>query len=132
MHFRNHLLLYTLIPAILLIGLASYNRLIANHDYIVAYKGECNPLIEDCFVGCENDKCTEEYYYVQMQKYAADLYSQCGANITDCEAASMCLPGERACSKTYCDPEADGDSCEMLVQESEDISLEAEEGTAEE
>lgn len=124
MHFRNHLLLYTLIPVIIIIGITSYYRYVVSHNYTVAYEGKCDPSTENCFLGCKDDECTEEYYYTLVEKYAADLYEQCGPNITDCDAASICLPGEQACSVTYCDIEVDGESCEMLVEELEETSTE--------
>jgi len=129
-HFRNHILFYTLVPIVLLLGTASYVRFIASHDYVVAYEGECDPTTQECFIGCEDDECTEEYYYVLMQKYAADLYEQCGADITDCEAANECLDGDRECSVTTCDLEVDGDACETEEMK-EGLSSEPEEETAE-
>lgn len=123
-HFRNHILLYTLVPLVLVLGLASYNRFIANHDYTVAYEGECDPTSESCFVGCEDDECTEEYYYMHMQKHAADLYRQCGPDITECEAASQCLPEDGGCTMTFCDAETDGEMCETQEGEDEETTEE--------
>jgi len=84
----------------------------------VSYEGECDPKMELCFIGCENDECTKEYYYTMVQKYAPDVYAQCGEDITDCVEASVCLPSDRECSITYCDPKVDGENA------CEDISLE--------
>jgi hypothetical protein len=117
-NFRDHIFPFILIPAITIVGVISYYRFIVNKDYIVEYEGVCDPEIQQCFVGCEDDECTEQYYYSDMHKYAPDLYAECGEDITDCETASMCLPSDRECSITYCDPMVDGvDACE-------DISLE--------
>ncbi len=117
MHFRDHVLLYTLVPLIILLAVASGYRFMVRYDYNVMYEAACDPTVQSCFIGCGNDECTETYYYAEVQKYAADLYAQCGADITGCEAAAACLPGERDCSVTYCDLGRDGKSCESIVGE---------------
>ncbi|MFA7422009.1 MAG: hypothetical protein WCZ90_20160 [Melioribacteraceae bacterium] len=81
----------------------SYDRFIVRHDYVVGYEGNCDKATESCFVGCEDDECTVEYYYTKMQKYQPDLYAECGLDITNCEYADACLSGDRECSKIYCD-----------------------------
>jgi hypothetical protein len=86
-------------------------------DYIVAYEGECDPQVHSCYAGCEDDACTQEYFYDVVEKRATDIYAQCGSDITDCEAANACLSEERGCSITYCDPAADGDSCRTAGSE---------------
>ena len=102
-HFRDHILSYILIPLIIVVSVLSYYRFIINQDYVIQYEGICDPAMESCFLGCADDECTEEYGYSIVQKYAADLYAQCGSDITDCEAANMCLPDDRECSITYND-----------------------------
>jgi len=88
------------------------------NDYVVAYEGNCDPYTESCFIGCEDDECTEEYYYSMVQKYAPNVKAQCGVDITDCDAAYECLSEDGdQCEITYCDPVIDGeDSCEMLAE----------------
>lgn len=91
---------------------ASYVRFMITHDYLVAYEGTCDPTLNTCFIGCNDDECTEEYYYAQVQKTAVNIEKQCGIDITDCENANICLPNENDnCMITYCNPEIDGDSC---------------------
>lgn len=107
--FRDYFFSASLIVLIIVLIFISYNRFIVKHDYLVGYEGACDPTTESCFIGCEDDACTEEYYYTEMQKYAPDLYAECGKDITDCEVASVCFPEDRECSVTYCDPEIDGD-----------------------
>ncbi len=115
MKFYNHIFLYVLgLLTIIFVG-TLYYRLIIKHDYIVGYEGECDPAIESCFVGCEDDECTEEYSYSMVQKYAPDLFEECGPDITDCAEASVCLPTDQECSVVYCDPEIDGDACSVPV-----------------
>jgi len=117
MGFKNNILLYILVPLVVLLIGSSYVRFIVLHDYLVAYEGECDPYTKDCFIGCEDEECTEEYYYTKVQKYAADVYTQCGKDVTDCDAASMCLSQDtQECSVTYCDPEYDGEDCEALIE----------------
>lgn len=101
MHLHDHFFFYTLVLLIIVIGIASYFRFIVNQDYLVGYEGVCDPATEKCFKGCEDDACTKEYYYSEVVKYAPDLYRECGKDITDCEAASVCLPDDRKCSVIY-------------------------------
>lgn len=117
MNFRSHFLSYVLLPFVIFFIGASYVRFFVIQDYLVSYEGTCDPAVHDCFVGCEDEECTSEYYYSVVEKYAPNLYEQCGADITDCEAASECTPGEEQCSITYCSPEVDGDACELLTED---------------
>ncbi len=129
-NFRDHFLAIALVPAIVVIGIISYNKFIVNHDYIVSYEGVCDPSVQQCFIGCEDEECTEAYYYSKVQKYAQDLYAQCGKDITDCKVANECLLGDRKCSVTFCSPEIDGESTcsspsgETEAEESEEVSSE--------
>ncbi len=115
MHFKKFFLLYTLVPLLILSAAASYYRFMVIHDYTVEYEGVCEPEVSSCFVGCEDDECSAEYYYTIMTKDASKLTEQCGANITDCESANVCLPSElESCSITYCDTLVDIDACEAI------------------
>jgi len=114
----NRIIPYFFAISIIIVSIISYNRFIINNDYFVGYEGVCDPNIEKCFIGCEDDECTEEYYYSQIVKYAPDLYSECGEDITDCKEANVCLPSDRNCSITYCDIETDGDSCSTYIEKS--------------
>jgi hypothetical protein len=126
--FRSKFLFYLLILlTILLIG-TSFVRFMILHDYMVAYEGECNPYTQDCFVGCEDEECSRKYYYSKIQKYAPDVYMQCGEDITDCAEANICLEENGSkCNVTYCDPKIDGDECEALTEA--DFVEEENEGT---
>ena len=88
------------------------------HDYVVGYQGVCDPAIGKCFMNCEDDACTKVDYYSEMQKYEPDLYKECGQDITDCAAASMCLLSDRKCSITYCDKKTSDDNnvCQTVVE----------------
>lgn len=100
-------------------GIISYNCFIVNHDYIVEYEGVCDPITEKCFVGYEEgNNGEEEYYYSYVRKYAADLYAQCGKDITDCEAANVCLPEDRECLVVYCETGIDENICTTPAEES--------------
>ena len=113
MKYYNNFHFYILAFLVTLFIVASYYRFVVKQDYVVGYEGACDPIVESCFIGCEDDDCTEEYYYSKMQKYAPDLYAECGESIIECELASICLPEDRNCSIIYCDAETD-DSCETL------------------
>lgn len=118
MESRDNILLYTLIVLVVFLVGASDFRFILAQDYVVAYEGACDPAVSVCFIGCEDDACANEYYYANVEKYAADLYAQCGADITGCTSADVCRANDRKCSVTYCDLETDGDACETLDEES--------------
>jgi len=129
-NFRNNFFSYVLVIVILIIGIVSFFRFIVKQDYLIGYEGECDPTIESCFIGCEDDTCTKEYYYTEIQKYAQDLMKQCGKNITDCELANVCLPEDNNCFVNFCDPEIDGeDACTFtedfsVLEEDEEKFLE--------
>lgn len=126
MRFRNHFLLYTVLPLILIAGFASYYRFMVAGDYIVQYEGECNPSTETCFVWCEDEECTDVYYYTIVENRVKDIFQRCGPDITDCEAASVCLPSDTACTITYCDPEnlGEGETCELIGDSGEEVKSE--------
>jgi len=84
---------------------------------MVEYEKTCDSTLEKCFVGCEDDGCVKEYYYSRIQKYASDLYAECGKDITDCENANICLPNDQKCSVTYCDSGKIGNICRGPIKE---------------
>ena len=98
----NNFFLLVILFAVIIVVFLSYNRFIVRHDYIVGYEGVCDSLAEKCFVAVD-DESGEKYLYTKMQKYEPDLYAECGADITDCKEASVCLPNDRDCLITYCD-----------------------------
>ena len=114
--------LYILLPVVVLVIALSFYRFIIAADYSVQYEGECDPAAQSCFVGCEDEECTEEYYYSIVEKHAIDLRNQCGPDITGCELAQTCLPDEVGCTVTYCDASllAEGESCAVAEEEAED------------
>lgn len=107
-NFRNYFFFYIIVILIFCAGVFSYHRFMIKQDYIVGYEGTCDPVsnTNKCFEGCDDDACAEKHYYSKMVKYASDLYKECGEDITDCESANSCLPGDHDCSVVYCNPEA--------------------------
>ena len=101
-YFRNHFFSFTLIFGIFFVIIFSYYRFIIKHDYVVGYQGACDPVTGKCFKSCDDDACTQPYYYSEMRKYEPDLYKECGQDITNCDDANICLPIDRKCSITYC------------------------------
>lgn len=104
--------LLLILGLIVLVGAvaASYYRSFVAKEYNIQYESTCDPQTESCFYY----ECTEEdgedcesYAYALMQKHANDLYAACGDDVTSCEAAALCLPSDRACERTYCDPESE-------------------------
>jgi len=116
MKFRQHPVLWILVPLCLLaLGLSFYRFMVVG-SYVVEYQGACDPETEHCFVGCNDDACQDTYYYTKVKKYAPDVYAECGPDVTDCAQASVCLPTDASCSITYCSPETalDDESCEDI------------------
>lgn len=116
-NFREHIFSFILTPLVIVIGIVSYFRFVVYQDYMVGYKGACDPVEKECFVECDSDICAKENYYSEVQKYAPDLYKECGKDITGCQAANECLPEDRNCSITYCNKEIDGDVCDSFDKE---------------
>jgi len=110
--FKNNFFLFILMPIILIIGYISFNRFIINHDYMISYEGDCDPVIENCYIGCEDDECNEKYFYTKIFKYAPDLYEQCGNTIVGCDSANICFINDKNCSISYCDLEFESNLCE--------------------
>jgi hypothetical protein len=120
--FPDYFFLYLITVIAVVVSAISYYHFIIKQDYIVWYEGSCDPTTEKCFVGCSDDACTEEYYYSKVQKYAPDLYKECGKDITDCANANVCLISDRGCYIVYCNVEVDGDVCKFLDSNTEDTS----------
>jgi hypothetical protein len=112
-HFKNYLLVYTITPLLVLTLSASYYRFLISEEYTLAYEGNCDPYTQTCFVGCNDEDCTDIYYYSYIARSAATLSSVCGDSIESCVNAHFCTPGEQNCTVTFCDPRA-GDVCEEL------------------
>ena len=106
----------------IIVGIISYYRFMIKHDYIVGYEGKCEIATNNCFVGCDDDTCTNKYYYSKIQKYAPDLYKECGKDITECEAANVCLPNDRKCSIIFCDEKIDGSICSSPINDINNIN----------
>ena len=115
-NFRDHPISFILFPLIIGVSVISYYRFFVNNDYLVGYNGVCDPSINRCFIECEDDTCGKDVYYSHVIKYAPDLYSECGKDITNCENANMCLSTDRHCSVTYCNPEVLGATCTEPIQ----------------
>ena len=120
-HFKRYFFLYTLVLLVTLATAASYYRFIELQDYTVTYEVDCNPEERNCFIGCENDECTEQYYYKLVTRMSTDIEAICGQDITDCEAAAYCTEGERQCSLEYCDSDDEFSDCTADSQISQSL-----------
>ncbi len=118
-HLRDNFFFYIIFIFTLWIMVLSYDRFFIEQDYLVGYEGVCDPFSESCFVGCLDEECSEEYYYSLVKKHAKNLYEFCGNDVTDCENASVCLPGETECYIEYCTPDSAQGSCEHLQNQEE-------------
>jgi hypothetical protein len=114
MHFKEHFFTYIVFILLFFLIGASYLRFIVYHDYTVSYEGDCNPYTESCFVECEDEECTEEFYFSIIERPAYEVYEVCGPNVLECGEAYECSATNDNCSITFCDPVEDGDYCEDL------------------
>jgi hypothetical protein len=112
MHFKKFLLTYTLIPLLVLSAGAGYYKFQVLGDYMITYEGWCDELNEECYVGCEDETCTEEYYFTYVSRHVRDIESLCGPDITDCDEADYCQEDEITCEVEYCDNT--DDECESF------------------
>lgn len=126
MNIAQRPFLYVLVPVLALVATVSFYRFIVVADYTVEYEGECDPVTERCFVGCEDELCTEEYYYSVIERHATELRAQCGPDISECELAQSCPAGEAGCSIRYCDAGSlgEGESCEEIEPDVEEVQTE--------
>ena len=120
MHFRKHILLYTLLPLLVITTTVSYYHFIVTSEYVVQYEGECDPKTESCFEGCEDDTCESIYPYKIIERQASSILSLCGPDITDCPDANVCTNDEMECRIEYCDQEQLGQEeyCFVIKDES--------------
>ena len=91
--------------------ISSFYRYVVLQDFLVSYEIDCDPTTSYCFIGCEDDDCSEEYYYQEIERYAPSLIDLCGQNIDECEEAFTCTQDEVECSLVSCDPEDTNYEC---------------------
>ncbi|MFT5849491.1 MAG: hypothetical protein ACI9H6_000300 [Patiriisocius sp.] len=106
-HFTKYFLVYAVVPLLLFVVTASYYRFIVINDYVVSYEGDCDPTAESCFIGCEDDECTEEYFYSVVERHASEIKEICGVDITDCDDSYECPAEGTKCFISYCDDSED-------------------------
>lgn len=105
----------------ILLASASLYRFYIQQDYLVAYEGDCDPATESCYLYCEDDECTEPFYYSVIERGAATLYDMCGPDVTECDKAYSC-EGDETCAIYFCDPEIDGEeACVTGINSFDDL-----------
>lgn len=102
MKFKKYFFLYIIISLLIITFGATILRFSYLQDYTVAYEIDCEPTQNSCFVGCEDDECSEVYYYSVVKRAAKNIFALCGSDITDCVGATTCYQDEKNCSITYC------------------------------
>ncbi len=102
---NGNLLLYINVLLLFFVVFGSYFRFAVIHDYLVAYEGDCDPAEESCYADCEDDECTELYYYSVIERHAAEVKDLCGDDVTECDDAYECQPDVNYCEIYFCDPE---------------------------
>jgi hypothetical protein len=113
-HFRRFFLLYTLIPLIVISFAANYYRFMVAYDYEVVHEGSCDPYQEQCYMYCEDEECSDPFYYTNIHREASSLRNICSdKTVTECELAQTCQPFESSCITEYC-TDNDSGECESL------------------
>jgi len=115
-HLKRNFFGYTILTLTILAVAASYYRFMVLQDYLVSYEGDCDPYTESCYVYCEDEECSEPFYYSIIERNAAEIYARCGADVTTCDAAYACQPDVDVCTITFCNGATDGDECETLTE----------------
>ena len=114
-HFKQHFFLYIILLLTILATAASYYRFMVTYDYAVYDEIECDPYQSSCFIYCEDDECTEPFYYSLLTRRADVLMYTCGYDYPDCDASLGCMPDEENCENIFCDPEIDNE-CDTLTE----------------
>lgn len=116
-HIKNHFFLYLIVSLTILSVASSYIRFVVQKDYLVSYEGECEPYSQSCFVYCEDEECSEPFYYSIIEREANEIFDLCGTDVTTCDEAYSCQDNVDICSITFCDPTVNIDECELLTSE---------------
>lgn len=112
MWFKEHFLTVTIVPLLVLLIASSYYRFVIQRDYLVSYEGDCDPMIQSCYIGCIDDDCMEEYYYSVIERRASEVRLLCGDDVSICDDAYECQAEVEECNIYFCDPTIDGsDAC---------------------
>jgi hypothetical protein len=114
MSSRHNVFFYIIALFLVLTASASYYRFIVLGDFMVSYEVDCDPFTEDCFIGCEDNQCTEEYFYSTITRHANEIEALCGNDITDCEAAQHCSANNNRCTRITCDSGLD--ACDVFSE----------------
>ena len=85
----------------ILVICGSFYRFISLEDYLVSYKGDCDPDIEICYEYCEDNEC---FYYSIIERTASEVISLCGKDVTECDEAYECRNDVEECSIHFCKP----------------------------
>lgn len=120
--FKSHILLFTIVPLFILFVAASYVRFMIQLDYLVSYEGECDPYTESCFLYCEDEECSDPFYYTTIERQAKEIYDRCGLDVSECEEAQTCQSDVAVCNITYCDINDPQTECETLNNEDQPLN----------
>ena len=116
-YVKEHLYSIGILLFVVLLATASFYRFFVLNDYLVNYEDDCDPYTESCFLYCEDEECSDPFYYSVIERHADEIYNLCGTDVTACDAAYECQPEVEHCTISFCDPVTDGDLCETLTEE---------------
>lgn len=118
MHFKKYFFSYAVLILLIFLLAASYTRFMVQNDYLVAYEGDCDPLTESCYLYCEDEDCSEPFYYTIIERHADEILTLCGTDVTLCDDAYYCDDSVEYCEIYYCNPVLDGeDACDSLSED---------------
>lgn len=86
-------------------------------DYTVGYEGFCDPYESSCYLYCEDDECSDPFYYSWIERNAGMLYAECGDLVTECDAAYECSDSDSSCFISFCDAETE--DCTTMTETDE-------------
>mgnify|MGYP006299818637 CR=1 FL=1 len=119
-HLQKHYFFYGVISLLILSIAASFFRFMVAYDYSVRYEGECDPYSQSCYQFCEDEGCSEPFYYSWITAHGKNIVDNCNEDITTCDYAYNCVDtGD--CILSYCDPEVE--ECEVLTEQDRPTNL---------
>lgn len=88
---------------------ASFVRFKINHDYLASITIECDPSEYSCYIECNDEACTDPYYYSYIERPAKDIKAICSnEDISQCIENLACSETPNMdCVETFCDPAVD-------------------------
>jgi len=103
-YLQKNFFWFTLVLLTIFATGASYVKFVSIHDYTIYDEIECDPYTASCFLYCEDEECTEPFYYAEIIRQANNYVAYCGStDYFDCDASYGCMEEESECEVTFCE-----------------------------